>query len=241
VFCKKKGRYFHNKDAQKFLNTVLATSEARRRLLKKGSILWRAQIGYDWEPVSEVEDEWMTTYSVGGEPHPLPTEKMKPITREASEGRANPKGIPYLYLSTNKKTAMSEVRPWVGSLISVGQFKITKDLVLIDTSSNNDKLPVCYFQEPEPEEIELTVWKHINGAFSKPMAHNDQVTEYVPTQIIAELFRNAGLDGILYRSMLGKGSNIVLFDLEVAELIDCSLHEITALSLSFKEAEDPYF
>ena len=45
---------------------------------------------------------------------------MKPLERIALEGRTNPKGIPYLYLSSKKETAMSEVRPWIGGYISLG-------------------------------------------------------------------------------------------------------------------------
>lgn len=53
---------------------------------------------------------------------------MKPLRDKASEGRANPKGIPYLYLATTKEAPMSEVRPWIGSDISVGQFKLISQL-----------------------------------------------------------------------------------------------------------------
>lgn len=41
---------------------------------------------------------------------------MKPLSNSASEGRANPKGIPYLYVATDKETAMSEVRPSLGAI-----------------------------------------------------------------------------------------------------------------------------
>jgi RES domain-containing protein len=233
---KENARYFHNRDTQEFFKAVSATGEARKRRLKKESILWRAQIGHDWQPLNDLDGAY-----IDDQPCPLSPARMKPIPRKASEGRANPKGIPYLYLSTDDETAMSEVRPWVGSLISVGQFKITKDLVLIDSSANNDKSFVYYLSEPVPEKRELAVWAHIDQAFSKPMTNNDQVAEYVPTQVIAELFRHEGMDGILYRSSLGKGSNIVLFDLEVAELINCFVHEATALSFSFKQVANPYF
>ncbi len=58
--------------------------------------------------------------------------RMKPIPGQASEGRANPKGIPYLYLATHRDTALAEVRPWIRSLFSVAQFKIVRDLVVVN-------------------------------------------------------------------------------------------------------------
>ncbi|MFZ0569740.1 MAG: RES domain-containing protein [Rhodomicrobium sp.] len=44
---------------------------------------------------------------------------MKPIPNWLSEGRANPRGIPYLYLASTRDTALAEVRPWIGSHITV--------------------------------------------------------------------------------------------------------------------------
>ena len=77
-------------------------------------------------------------------PSPHSKDRMRPISHSATEGRANQagrqalddaKGIPYLYLSTDKETAMAEVRPSVGNYISVGQFgKTLKPLSLIDCS-----------------------------------------------------------------------------------------------------------
>lgn len=233
---KENARFIHDRDTQEFFKAVLDTGETRKRCFKKESVLWRAQIGHGWEPLNDFDG----TY-IDDQPCPYPQERMKPIQRKASEGRANPKGIPYLYLSTDNETAMSEVRPWVGALVSVGQFRITKDLILIYSSINNDKSFIYYLNEPSPEKRERAVWVHIDQAFTKPMTNNDQVAEYVPTQILAEFFRSEGMDGILYRSSLGKGSNIVLFDLEVAELINCFLYEAESLSFVFKRAANPYF
>jgi RES domain-containing protein len=42
---------------------------------------------------------------------------MKPIPKWQGEGRANPRGIPVLYLATHRETALAEVRPWIGAVI----------------------------------------------------------------------------------------------------------------------------
>ena len=135
---------------------------------------------------------------------------------------------------------MAEVRPWLGSLVSVGQFQTNKDMVLVDCSVHHDRTPL-YLEEPNPEEREQAVWSHIDKAFSKPMTSNDRMADYVPTQIIAELFKCNGFDGIIYKSMLGKGYNVVLFDVGAAQLVNCNLFELGNISFSFQQAANPYF
>lgn len=136
---------------------------------------------------------------------------------------------------------MSEVRPWLGAQISVGQFKMKKELHLIDCSVHQKKSPMLYFKEPDVKERERSVWSHINQAFSKPVDPSDQTSDYVPTQIIAEKFKSAGCDGIVYKSALSAGFNVALFDLEVAYLINCALSDLKSIKYKFTEPANPYF
>lgn len=53
----------------------------------------------------------------------------------------------------------------------------------------------------------------IGEALSRPVAPTTIDVEYVPTQMLAEAFGIRGFDGILYKSHLGKGVNVVVFDL----------------------------
>ncbi len=55
-----------------------------------------------------------------------------PSKRIASHGRANPAGIPYLYLGSKPVTAISEVRPYTGEKACVADFTTPADLKLID-------------------------------------------------------------------------------------------------------------
>jgi hypothetical protein len=77
---------------------------------------------FDWTDVDE-DGEYVATV-----PTPHPRNRMNPLAERATEGRANPKGIPVLYLSTDQETAMSGVRPAVGTFLSVAQFEIRRDL-----------------------------------------------------------------------------------------------------------------
>ncbi|PPK75187.1 RES domain-containing protein [Methylobacter tundripaludum] len=232
-------RYIHSENVQSFLDALLETSKERERVLKKGFQLWRARIGNDsyhtkvYLDENDEEGEEVDT----GEPSPYSQDKMKPLLDLATEGRANPKGIPYLYLATLKETAMHEVKPWVGLSISVGQFQINKDLRVIDFSKfhrANKPTRREIINLPKEERTKLEVWFDIDTAFSEPITPNDKTSDYVPTQIIAEFFKTKGFDGIVYRSSLAKGFNVVLFDLRAADLISCQLAEVESVKFNFK-------
>ncbi|HEX9652872.1 MAG TPA: RES domain-containing protein [bacterium] len=64
---------------------------------------------------------------------------------------------------------------------------------------------------------------------------DDRLAEYAPTQIITEFFKNNGFDGIEYKSSLGEGNNIALFDLESAEVVECLLFEVNKVNFDFKQ------
>lgn len=59
---------------------------------------------------------------------------MKPLPDHAKEGRVNPVGIPVLYLASTEESAISEIRPWVGSEVSAPQFKVLRDLKAVNLS-----------------------------------------------------------------------------------------------------------
>ncbi len=66
-----KARYVFEDHVQKFLQTVIATSEKRKSGFPTGNILWRAQLGDRWETIS-VQGEEME------EQFPLPPARMTP-------------------------------------------------------------------------------------------------------------------------------------------------------------------
>lgn len=131
---------------------------------------------------------------------------------------------------------MSEVRPWVGSTITIGKFKTVKNLVLIDCNFTYTG-PRTFFSEPDSSIRKETVWFDIGEAFSIPITNSDNQAEYTPTQVIAELFKVNGFDGIKYRSTLGEGENIALFDIQNADLIDRFLSEARKITYKFSRVQ----
>jgi hypothetical protein len=228
-------RYARTPDQQEFLKSLAATSHSRSLTMKAGYVLWRAQLGHDWRKIEQegIDDE---------EPTAFPTVRMKPIAEKAADGRVNPKGIPCLYLATKKDTAALEVRPLIGSYVSIAQFQIVKDLKIVNCSAREIGDLAFLDKNLSQDDIEKVVWSAINRACSEPVERSDESLDYVPTQIIAETFRLNGFDGIAYKSSYGEdGFNVALFDLAAADLINRCLYRIKNMSVELSEQENPYF
>jgi hypothetical protein len=230
-------RYIRTAVSEQFLEAVRATASKREQDIKSGTTLWRAQLGCAWEKVVGKEKEgW-------GLPLPYPPERMKPLVNRALEGRANPKGIPVLYLATERDTAMQEVRPWIGSLVSVASFEVKRHLRVIDCSKGSAGKSLWSKMFPQRDrlshnELELSNWTDIDLAFAEPVTRSDDVAEYAPTQIIVELFKHEQYDGIKYRSALSAtGHNVVLFDIAAAEVVSRGLLEASKINAEFKEVD----
>jgi len=226
-------RYIYDAKTKAFLSEVLESSKGRKEKLNQGYTLWRSQLG----GVDDGNDK--SSLSIV-KPHPK--ERMLPRKDMAKEGRVNPKGIPCLYLATDKETAMSEARPWQYSEISVAEFKVVNDLNIIDISINHspDGYPYHFkIENPdyEPEEAtrKKSVWTYIGMAFSLPIVANETQADYVPTQVLSELFKTNGIDGIRYESILGKGKNVALFEVNSVEFINCDLYKTKKIAFEFEK------
>jgi hypothetical protein len=236
------GRYVFEPCAEEFLSTVAATiSDERIAVVEKGCLLARAQLGFEWRSIEpnnpEIDEQIQDAYSM---------RRMKPLRDSAREGRINPKGIPCLYLSDDENTAMAETRPWIGSFVSLAQFKTLREVRLVSCCEPRQRfkhlsLTRPHLREFDPKTREEVAWGEISYAFSEPVSPTDMTAEYVPTQILADLFRHHGFDGIRYRSLLGKGYNYALFDPDSADLLNCCLYEVKSVSFEFDQFGNPYF
>ena len=238
-------RYVWQDDVQAFLDTVFATLKDRDVQIKEGRILYRAQLGIKYDTVLDKNKN-----EISEEPHGFGRERMKPLANRAKDGRVNPAGIPVLYLSSHEKTAISEVKPWIGSEISVAQFKVLRNLRAVNLTFGHGQSPILYLGyehllgegTPDAEKKQKSVWIDIDSAFSRPVTLSDDAADYVPTQILAELFRDAGYDAIIYRSQFGeKGNNIALFNIEDAVAVNCAPYWVTGIDVTYKEIGNRWF
>ena len=233
ILVKRKYRYIQANETKEFLDALLETSKDKEIILKEGEKLYRSQTGYD-----EIEEYNKEGIQTGIIDLPYKASRMIPDEGNSRNGRANPYGIPCLYLSDDFETALSEARPWIKERISVAVFKAKRNLRIIDFS-NLKSSNHFYFEEPDKEKIEKEVWSSVNQAFSEPVNVDDQDKDYIPTQIISELFKSKGFDGIKYKSMLASGNNYALFNLEDAIPINGVVFQVRNINYQFEQYSNP--
>jgi hypothetical protein len=233
---------------QRFIDTVITTSHKRATRLGKGSRLVRARIGTRWVEFEDGNEQ----------PCPISPHEMGPPPKQlARAGRANSEGIPYLYLATSIETAVSEVRPWIGSELSIGSFEILSDLRVVDTSGDKARSLLSLYEFTNPngpcsgmrkrpidsytsEEKEEYVWGDINSAFSRPISQSDSFLKYLPLQYLSERLKMEGLDGIAYKSSLSEdGHNIAIFDPQNVKCVACRMFDIKRVKYEYAESGNP--
>jgi len=72
---------------------------------------------------------------------------------------------------------------------------------------------------------------------------DDAIAEYAPTQVIGELFRSEGFDGVAYRTAFGRDEDrfsVALFDLASARQTYAELLEIRDITFDFRDGGDSY-
>jgi RES domain-containing protein len=221
----KSRRYIGSPETVAFLQAVAATCYARETIVKLGAGLRRAQVAHGLRPIYQTGDDGEDIY-IDDIECAANKVRMMPLRDRAYDGRVNPRGIPCLYMATNDATAVSEVRPAIGAYVTVASMKCLRELKLVDCSVLANKYFI-HFKVPERQEMEKAVWSDIDRAFSAPADRSDDAADYAPTQILTELFRSLGYDGVAYKSAFGEdGYNVAIFNIDDFEVGWCRLFQV---------------
>ena len=142
-----------------------------------------------------------------------------PPRRMASYGRANPAGIPYLYLGSSPETSISEIRPHTGEFVCVADFLRSEGFTLIDLQ--NPKAMVSPFLLGDGGDIcrmrdDLPFLERLGEELTRPVLPEAAAVDYTPSQYLCEFIKGCGYAGVLYRSSVSDGINLALFDPEGA-------------------------
>lgn len=168
----------------------------------------------------------------GMEPY-TPENMMCPEPKLTNGGRANPSGIPFLYLSDNEDTVLYEVRASYLDELSVGEFSLKKEYEKIKIVDFTEDTPL-FQSESVTDKIKSKLLRdRISQELSKPMRRYDTDIEYIPTQFICEYIKIVtGASGIRFSSSLHPiGNNIVVFDQKKMECNKVVLKRISKLNL----------
>jgi hypothetical protein len=161
-----------------------------------------------------------------------PTEIGKPPAHKATSGRANPKGIPYLYVSTDLETTLYETRATFLDYVTVGIFRLTSDIKVVKLIGIDDLSPF------EVDLLEKVLYqpflKRLEVELSKPLRRFDTELDYLPTQYLCEFIKHIGFDGVAYGSAMKKnGVNIAIFDDTKIECIETKVIEIKEILITY--------
>jgi hypothetical protein len=152
--------------------------------------------------------------------HPYSLEEMgKPPAHLTSNGRANPVGIPCLYVASDIATAIAEVRPHKAEKVCVAEFNVLDKIKLIDLQSpKKSTSPFDLFED------QLKLLHHYMGYLCRlseeltlPIVPKSAHLEYLPSQYLCEFIKHCGYDGVIYRSAMSAGINYAIFNDENME------------------------
>lgn len=141
-----------------------------------------------------------------------------PPSSIAAAGRMNAKGISTFYGATEPHIALAEVRPPVGSQVAIARFEIVRPLCLLDLNKLEQLSEHGSIFDPDYARRlgRMMFLRKLKGRVSRPVMPDDQDSEYLPTQAIADYLATEGkvpLDGIIFPSVQAgnEGVNVVLF------------------------------
>jgi len=141
-------------------------------------------------------------------------EMGKPPKNLVSNGRANPIGIPYLYVASSIDTAISEIRGYKSEIVTIVEYQIKSNLELADLG--DPKNTISPFELNDDNELEM-IYKNLpfltllGNELSKPIIPRETNLEYLPSQYLCELLKLIGFHGIIYKSSVSDGNNYVIF------------------------------
>lgn len=165
------------------------------------------------------------------------TEMGAPPAHLATAGRVNPVGISVLYLANSVKTTLHETRAGVFDYVTVGNFKLKKDIKIIDFANLGKISP---FIADDDMGIEYTQYavnienlKLISQEIAKPLRRQDSALDYLPTQYISDYIKSQGLGGVEYISTMHEGGlNLAIFDSDIFKCTETTVHRIKSISYS---------
>ena len=164
-------RFKRSPASEQFLNEIRASCASRKVTVPTGTIFWRARVGCE---LGRQEEEDYPPKEL-----PYGRDGMKPIPNWQAEGRANPRGIPALYMATTRDTALAEVRPWIGASISVAQLVTERDLNVIDCSKYHGPEHLLDTFDHTKSRVD-GIWRAIDRAFATPVSKEDEAERLHP-------------------------------------------------------------
>lgn len=206
-------RFFpKNEPAREDLKQALELSQYE---MHKGTVVFRARIDYSGKSFK-------------------PSEMGAPPSKLAGHGRANPAGIPYLYVASTLDAAVEEVRPQRGDIVVVATGRTNKQLTLVDL--RNPRETINPFGHDSTDYLktllaDMPFLEDLGRELSRPISQNAAGYEYSVSQYLCEFIKQANYDGVLYRSCHDNSFNVACYDVKCVTFNKVSNYQIEKLEV----------
>jgi len=207
-------RYFLGKSID--LELLKDLFRFREKIYKKGKLFYRGRIS---------DHQGFEAENMG-----------KPPAENSTSGRANPIGIPYLYVSTTPETVIYESRATHLDFVTIAEFKLVKERLNVVRLRQIDNLSPFVFEDRLKDYLKYQKYlKRLEIELSKPLRRHDRKLEYLPTQYLCEYVKYLGYDAIEYGSSLNEGGvNLAIFNDEKLKIKKIEVREVISINLDTK-------
>lgn len=233
-------RYFPKSNS--VLKDIELSAKYRTEYLETGSVIWRARKYKEKEETGKlisilehIDPSFLAeyaheTYAKNCTP-PFwgydEKDSYVPSKTLATDGRANPKYIPYLYAAREIETALAEIRPRLRTLINVAKIEPTDRLKLFN---------LAFWGASSTEYDRL--WRLMSSEFSTPV--DAELEDYLASQYLSEFIKSLGFDGVQYYSasrgytentFKGNGVCLVIFSTNKCRAVASRIYRINSIKV----------
>lgn len=157
----------------------------------------------------------------------------KPPVAMASEGRFNRARVSILYLASDPRTAVAELRPHPGHLVSTAKFRLKRDLRVANFAKHDIR---NFLSDSRLEDLRRIL--SVADVLNVPVQPEHR-SLYTITQLFADAIRAEGFEGLMFKSSVGPGTNISCFVGDAFEMIEKSEGVQEVVALEYRLAEMP--
>lgn len=162
-----------------------------------------------------------------------------PPKGKSNKGRLNPEGIPCLYLADDKETVLLESRAIKHDFITIGKFKLQKDIDIIDLTLLSKISPFFDLENILKQAINQNILKDIAREVSKPKRRLDSSLDYLPGEYISEYIKSLGYEGIKYKSTLkNNGINYAIFNEKNFKCEEVKTYEVKDIKHNYEKVNE---